>query len=98
MTSGGVVCHLNPGNYRTEEEHETMRLASFPILTRRQFTRTLVLSGVSLDFIEQQIKPIENIQVRQLALIDWTSATEFARTDSTLMLMASMLGVIFRRG
>lgn len=78
---------------RDEDEKERDRLANFRPLTRRQFMRTLVLQGYDLDFIEGEINKIEDKSTRQLALIDWKESTEFQRTDSTLIMMATMLGL-----
>lgn len=78
---------------RDEDEKERDRLANFKPLTRRQFMRTLVLQGYDLDLIEGEINKIEDKPTRQLALIDWKESTEFQRTDSTLIMMATMLGL-----
>lgn len=93
LTEEEVDRIYNPTRYMNEEELEQHRLSSFKPLTRRQFMRTLVLQGYDLDMIEQQIKSIEDVQARQLALIDWKDATEFQRTDDNLIMMAGMLGL-----
>ena len=76
---------------RTQEEIEAHRLAQFPALKRRQFMRVLVLNGFNLDKIEAEINQIPDTQARQLTLIDWKDATEFWRTDETLLMVADML-------
>ena len=78
---------------RTPEEIEAHRLAQFPVLKRRQFMRVLVLNGFDLDKIEAEINKILDTQTRQLALIDWKDATEFCRTDETLLMVADLLGL-----
>lgn len=78
---------------RTPEEIEAHRLAQLPALKRRQFMRVLVLNGFDLDQIEAEINKIPDIQTRQLALIDWKDATEFWRTDETLLMVADLLGL-----
>lgn len=78
---------------RTEEEKELDRLSSFKPLKRRQFMRALVLNGFNLDDIETMINSIEDVQTRQLAMIDWKDATEFERTDQTLLMMGQMLNL-----
>ena len=78
---------------RTPAEIETHRLAQFPALKRRQFMRVLVLNGFDLDQIEAEINKIPDTQTRQLALIDWKDATEFWRTDETLVMVADLLGL-----
>ena len=76
---------------RTPEEIEAHRLSQFPALRRRQFMRILVLSGFDLEQIEAEINKIPDTQTRQLALIDWKDATEFWRTDETLLMVADLL-------
>ncbi|EXA68372.1 hypothetical protein J504_0412 [Acinetobacter baumannii 348935] len=66
---------------------------SLPILTRRQFMRTLVLNQFDLDDIEAKIRTIEDAQERQLALIDWHDATEFERNNQTMIMMIDLLGL-----
>lgn len=78
---------------RTPEEIEAHRLSLFPALKRRQFMRVLVLNGFDLDQIEAEINKIPDTQTRQLALIDWKDATEFWRTDETLLMVAALLGL-----
>lgn len=78
---------------RTPEEIEAHRLSLFPALKRRQFMRVLVLNGFDLDQIEAEINKIPDTQTRQLALIDWKDATEFWRTDETLLMVADLLGL-----
>lgn len=93
LTDDEVDRHLYPQKYWTAEQVEMARLASFKPLTRRQFMRTLVMNGFDLTAVEAQINTIPDIQQRQLALIDWTSATEFTRTDDTLIAVAQLLGL-----
>ena len=83
----------NPEKYLTPEEIEAHRLAQFPALKRRQFMHVMVLNGFDLDQIEAEINKIPDTQTRQLALIDWKDATEFWRTDETLLMVADLLGL-----
>ena len=78
---------------RTDDQREIDRLASFKPMKRRQFMRTLVLNGFNLDDIEAMINSIDDVQTRQLAMIDWKDATEFERTDQTLLMMGQMLNL-----
>ena len=71
----------------------TYESPSLPILTRRQFMRTLVLNQFDLDDIEAKIRTIEDAQERQLALIDWHDATEFERNNQTMIMMIGLLGI-----
>lgn len=71
----------------------TYESPSLPILTRRQFMRTLVLNQFDLDDIEAKIRTIEDAQERQIALIDWHDATEFERNNQTMIMMIDLLGL-----
>ena len=71
----------------------TYESPSLPVLTRRQFMRTLVLNQFDLDDIEAKIRTIEDAQERQLALIDWHDATEFERNNQTMIMMIDLLGL-----
>lgn len=71
----------------------TYESPSLPVLTRRQFMRTLVLNQFDLDDIEAKIRTIEDAQERQLALIDWHDATEFERNNQTIIMMIDLLGL-----
>lgn len=71
----------------------TYESPSLPILTRRQFMRTLALNQFDLDDIEAKIRTIEDAQERQLALIDWHDATEFERNNPTMIMMIDLLGL-----
>lgn len=93
MTDDEVDRHLNPQKYMTDEEKYALYILKLKPLKRRQFMRALVMSGFDLDQIEATISSIEDPQTRQLALIDWRDATEFERTDDTLIMMSSMLGL-----
>lgn len=93
LTDDEVDRHLNPQKYMTDEEKYALYILKLKPLKRRQFMRALVMSGFDLDQIEATISSIEDPQTRQLALIDWRDATEFERTDDTLIMMSSMLGL-----
>ena len=92
MTSGEVDRHLNPQNYLSDEEKEQLRLAQFTPLTRYQFFRALLESGFKSADIETQIQTIEDDYQRELVLLGWQSATNFVRTDESVLLMQNMLG------
>ena len=53
----------------------------------------LVLNGYDLDEIKAQILAIENIQTRQLTLVEWEDGNTFERTSSSLGMMANLLGL-----
>lgn len=71
----------------------TYESPALPILTRRQFMRTLVLNQFDLDDIEAKIRTIEDAQERQLVLIDWHDATEFERNNQTMIMIIDLLGL-----
>jgi len=77
---------------RTAEEIEAERLKQFTPLTRYQFFRALLESGYKSADIEAQIQTIEDDYQRELVLLGWQSATNFVRTDESVLLMQNMLG------
>ena len=72
---------------------EQERLASMPALKRRQFRLTLAMNGYDLKEIEALIDQIEDPMQRTIAQIEWQDATDFERTNPTLLMMASKLGL-----
>lgn len=77
---------------RTAEEIEAERLKQFTPLTRYQFFRALLENGFKSADIEAQIQTIEDEYQRELVLLGWQSATNFVRTDESVLLMQNMLG------
>lgn len=63
-------------------------------LKRRQFRLTLAMNGYDLNEIEALINQIEDPMQRTIAQIEWQDATDFERTNPTLLMMAQMLGLI----
>ena len=72
---------------------EEIKQSKLKPLTRRQFRMVLVLNGYDLDEIKAQILAIENIQTRQLTLVEWEDGNTFERTSSSLGMMANLLGL-----
>ena len=64
-----------------------------PALKRRQFRLTLAMNGYNLAEIESLINQIEDPMQRTIAQIEWQDATDFERTNPTLLMMAQMLGL-----
>ena len=91
MTDIEIDEHINPSKYWSDEKKYELYLKSLGPLTRRQFTMILVLNGYDLDEIKAQILAIENIQTRQLALVEWEDANTFERTSSSLVMMVGLL-------
>ena len=72
---------------------EQERLAAMKPLKRRQFRLTLAMNGYDLNEIETLINQIEDPMQRTIAQIEWQDATDFERTNPTLLMMAQMLGL-----
>ena len=78
---------------RTAEEVEAERIKQFTPLTRYQFFRALLESGYKSADIEAQIQTIEDDYQRELVLLGWQSATNFVRTDESVLLMQNILSL-----
>lgn len=70
---------------------EQERLAAMKPLKRRQFRLTLAMNGYDLKEIEALIDHIEDPIQRTIAQIEWQDATDFERTNPTLLMVAEML-------
>lgn len=70
---------------------EQERLAAMKPLKRRQFRLTLAMNGYDLNEIEALIDQIQDPMQRTIAQIEWQDATEFERTNPTLLKMAEMM-------
>ena len=70
---------------------EQERLAAMPSLKRRQFRLTLAMNGYDLKEIEALINQIEDPMQRTIAQIEWQDATDFERTNPTLLMMAELM-------
>ncbi len=92
MTDEEVDRHLNPENHLSEEDKRKLYLASLPQLTRYQFLRCLLENGFKSSDIEAQILTIEDEMTRELALLGFKEATNFMRTDDSIIAMQSVLG------
>ena len=62
-------------------------------LTRRQFRLALVMNGFALADIEALINQIEDDMQRQIIQIEWQDATVFERNNSSLFVMAALIGL-----
>ena len=62
-------------------------------LTRRQFRLALVMNGFALADIEALISQIEDDMQRQIIQIEWQDATVFERNNSSLFVMAALMGL-----
>lgn len=78
---------------RTEEEKLAYKRSQYPKLTRYQFLRCLLENGFKASDIEAQIQTIEDEFSRELALLGFKEATNFVRTDESILAMQSVLNL-----
>ena len=78
---------------RTEEEKLSYKRSQYPSLTRYQFMRGMLEYGYKSSDIEAQIMRIEDEYTRELTLLGFREATNFVRTDSSVLKMQSVLGL-----
>ena len=78
---------------RNEEEQLQYKRSQYPSLTRYQFLRCLLENGYKSDVIEAQILTIEDEMTRELTLLGFKEATNFVRTDESILAMQSVLNL-----
>ncbi|QBK68915.1 hypothetical protein [Acinetobacter johnsonii] len=78
---------------RTEEEKLAFKRSQYPKLTRYQFLRCLLENGFKASDIEAQIQMIEDEFSRELSLLGFKEATNFVRTDESILAMQSVLNL-----
>ena len=78
---------------RTEEEKLTYKRSQYPKLTRYQFLRCLLENGYKSDVIETQILTIGDEFTRELTLLGFKEATNFVRTDDSILAMQSVINL-----
>ena len=78
---------------RSEEEKLAYKRSQYPSLTRYQFLRCLLENGYKSEVIETQILTIENEFTRELTLLGFKEATNFVRTDESVIAMQSILNL-----
>ncbi|MFN4366507.1 MAG: hypothetical protein ACK4GA_02565 [Acinetobacter sp.] len=104
ILADGTFSDPRPSNYhawengnwidqRTEEQIKASEMKLLTPLTRRQFRMVFVLNGYDLDAIKAKILEIEDIQTRQITLVEWEDATTFERDNASLIMMAELLGL-----
>ena len=82
-----------PEKYLTEEEKLAYKRSQYPKLTRYQFMRGLLEMGFKSSDIEAQIMLIEDEYIRELTMIGFKDATNFVRTDESVIAMQSILNL-----
>lgn len=82
---------------RTDEQKLLYRRSQYPSLTRYQFLRCLLENGFKSTNIEAQIQTIEDEFSRELTLIGFKEATNFVRTDESILAMQSVLNLTDER-
>ena len=93
MTIAEIDRHLFPEKYMTEQEQLELKRSQYPKLTRYQFMRGMLEYGYKSSDIEAQIMRIEDEYTRELTLLGFREATNFVRTDSSVLKMQSVLGL-----
>ncbi len=78
---------------RAEEEQLQYKRSQYPSLTRYQFLRCLLENGYKSSNIETQILTIEDEFTRELTLLGFKEATNFVRTDESVIAMQSILNL-----
>ena len=78
---------------RTEAEKLAYKRSQYPSLTRYQFLRCLLENGYKSSNIEAQILTIEDEFTRELTLLGFKEATNFVRTDESVIAMQSILNL-----
>lgn len=78
---------------RTEEQQLQYKRSQYPTLTRYQFLRCLLENGYKSSNIEAQILTIEDEFTRELTLLGFKEATNFVRTDESVITMQSILNL-----
>ena len=86
-----------PEKYLTEEEKLAYKRSQYPKLTRYQFLRCLLENGYKPSDIEAQILTIEDELTRELTLLGFKEATNFVRTDESILAMQSVLSLTDER-
>lgn len=82
---------------RTDQEKLEYARSQYPSLTRYQFLRCLLENGFKASDIEAQIQTIEDEFSRELALLGFKEATNFVRTDESILAMQSVLNLTDER-
>ena len=93
MTANEIDRHINPQDYLSDEEKLQYKRSQYPSLTRYQFLRCLLENGYKSDAIEAQILTIEDGFTRELTLLGFKEATNFVRTDESILAMQSVLNL-----
>lgn len=78
---------------RTNQEKLEYTRSQYPSLTRYQFLRCLLENGFKASDIEAQIQTIADEFSRELTLLGFKEATNFVRTDESVIAMQSILNL-----
>ena len=78
---------------RSEQQKIECKRLQYPSLTRYQFLRCLLENGFKASDIEAQIQTIEDEFSRELTLLGFKEATNFVRTDESVIAMQSILNL-----
>ena len=86
-----------PEKYLTEEEKLAYKRSQYPKLTRYQFMRGMLEYGYKSSDIEAQIMLIEDEYTRELTMLGFKEATNFVRTDESILAIQSVLSLTDER-
>lgn len=78
---------------RTEAEKLAYKRSQYPSLTRYQFLHCLLENGFKASDIEAQIQTIEDEFSRELTMLGFKEATNFVRTDDSILAMQGVLNI-----
>lgn len=78
---------------RSTEEKLAYERSQYSSLTRYQFKRCLLENGFRSADIEAQILTIEDEMTRELTMLGFKEATNFVRTDDSIIAMQGILGL-----
>lgn len=92
MTDDEIDRHLNPQNYLSDEEIESVRLAQFLPLTRRQFKLALLENDL-LETIEQAIATVSDKTLKMRIQIEYSESERFERSNESVQYMLSILNL-----
>ena len=85
IIDGAVVVNKN--------KLELYKRSQYPKLTRYQFMRGLLENGYKSSDIEAKIMLIEDEYTRELTMIGFKDATNFVRTDESVIAMQSIFNL-----
>lgn len=93
MTTEEINRHINPQDYMSEAAKLVYKRSQYPELIRYQFMRGMLENGYKSSDIEAQIMFIEDEYTRELTMLGFKEATNFVRTNESIIAMQTILGL-----